>query len=137
MRFFSVLGCLSAAAFIPGDTSSSASLPASPPSFGSSWSATVSANVTQVGYDAGLVIVNFKQQCDVDPAQMKQQTVYGDFYTVLTRCDLQREYTIAPASRGGGCEERVIGTDTDGRGPPSAMLASIRSCSATACALGG
>ena len=90
--------------------------PLSPPSFGLSWSATVKANMTQVGYDAGLVIVDFQQQCYTNPSRtMKQRTVYGDFYTVLTRCDLQREYTIAPKSRGGGCEERIIGTDTDAR----------------------
>ena len=43
------------------------------------------------------------------------RTVYGDFYTVLTRCDLGTEFTIAPASRGGACTSRKIGIDVDAR----------------------
>merc|ERR1719204_163751 len=45
----------------------------------------------------------------------KMRTVYGDFYTVLTRCDLGTEFTIAPTSRGGGCSSRKIGEDVDKR----------------------
>ncbi|KAH8056340.1 hypothetical protein JL722_7646 [Aureococcus anophagefferens] len=60
---------------------------AAPPSFGDAWAGAVSANMTSAGYDAGLVIVNFTSACG-DPAQQKMKTVYGDFYTVLTRCDL-------------------------------------------------
>ena len=43
------------------------------------------------------------------------RTTFGDFYTVLTRCDLGMEYTIAPPSRGAGCTSRNIGRDTDER----------------------
>ena len=43
------------------------------------------------------------------------RTTFGDFYTVLTRCDLGVEYTIAPPSRGAGCTSRSIGRDTDER----------------------
>ena len=43
------------------------------------------------------------------------KTVYGDYYTVLTRCDLGKEYTIAPASRGGACVVKTIGKDVDER----------------------
>ena len=70
--------------------------------------------MTSAGYDAGLVIVNFTSACG-DPAQQKMKTVYGDFYTVLTRCDLGLEFTIAPASRGGDCAARTIGVDVDAR----------------------
>lgn len=64
---------------------------AAPPSFGDAWAGAVSANMTSAGYDAGLVIVNFTSACG-DPAQQKMKTVYGDFYTVLTRCDLGLEF---------------------------------------------
>lgn len=87
---------------------------AAPPSFGDAWAGAVSANMTSAGYDAGLVIVNFTSACG-DPAQQKMKTVYGDFYTVLTRCDLGLEFTIAPASRGGDCASRKIGVDVDAR----------------------
>eukprot|EP00404_Azadinium_spinosum_P000849 CAMPEP_0180415716 /NCGR_PEP_ID=MMETSP1036_2-20121128/70_1 /TAXON_ID=632150 /ORGANISM="Azadinium spinosum, Strain 3D9" /LENGTH=603 /DNA_ID=CAMNT_0022420541 /DNA_START=70 /DNA_END=1882 /DNA_ORIENTATION=- len=87
----------------------------SPPSWGENWSAAVSANLTQMGYDAGLVIVNFSGQCGADPSLQKMRTVYGDFDTVLTRCDLGREFIIAPPSRGGGCTSRSIGQDVDAR----------------------
>ena len=87
----------------------------SPPSFGELFSAEISANMTQVGYDAGLVIVNFTASCPSDPTAQKMKTVYGDFYTVLTRCDLGKEYTIAPASRGGACVARTIGKDVNAR----------------------
>ena len=86
-----------------------------PPPWGSLWKAKVSANLTQVGYDAGLVIVNFSTSCPDDASKQKMRTVYGDFYTVLTRCDLGLEFTIAPASRGGNCSSRVIGADVDAR----------------------
>ena len=65
-----------------------------PPPFGENWSAIVTANMTQVGYDAGLVIVNFTSSCGADPGQQKAKTVYGDFDTVLTRCDLGKEFII-------------------------------------------
>lgn len=86
-----------------------------PPGWGDTWKAQVSANLTQVGYDAGLVIVNFTAQCQSDPSQQKMRTVYGDFYTVLTLCNLKKEFTIAPASRGGGCTSRTIGIDVSDR----------------------
>jgi len=86
-----------------------------PPAFGKQWAATISANMTMVGYDAGLVIVNFTGECDGDPAQQKMNTVYGDFYTVLTRCDIGLEFTIAPPSRGGACSTRHIGRDSPER----------------------
>ena len=86
-----------------------------PPPFGENWSAIVTANMTQVGYDAGLVIVNFTSSCGADPGQQKAKTVYGDFDTVLTRCDLGKEFIIAPPSRGGDCTVRTIGVDSDGR----------------------
>lgn len=86
-----------------------------PPGWGSLWKAKVSANLTQVGYDAGLVIVNFSSSCDASPRQQKMKTVYGDFYTVLTRCDLGMEFTIAPLSRGGNCTARHIGRDVSAR----------------------
>ena len=82
-----------------------------PPPFGSQWRASVSANVTQPGYDAGLVIVNFTQRCGANPKAQQMKTIYGDFYTVLTRCDLGYEFTIQPASRGSGCTARKIGVD--------------------------
>jgi NAD(P)H dehydrogenase (quinone) len=85
-----------------------------PPSWGQTWRATVSANVTQVGYDAGLVIVNFTGDCST-PSTQKMLTVYGDFDTVLTRCDLGYEFIIDPPSRGGKCHPRVIGKDVDRR----------------------
>lgn len=85
-----------------------------PPGFGDEWTAAVSANMTSVGYDAGLVIVNFTSSCR-DPGQQKMKTVYGDSYTVLTRCDMGREFTIAPASRGSECHARVIGVDVAAR----------------------
>ena len=86
-----------------------------PPGWGSTWSAKISANLTQVGYDAGLVIVNFSTSCADDPSKQRSRTVYGDFYTVLTRCDVGYEFTIAPASRGGGCTSRRVGRDVDMR----------------------
>jgi len=86
-----------------------------PPGWGETWKAVVSANLTQVGYDAGLVLVNFTAQCGSDPSVQKMKTVYGDFYTVLTRCDLGKEFTIAPASRGSGCTSREIGVDSPAR----------------------
>jgi len=85
-----------------------------PPSWGETWTASVSANMTQVGYDAGLVIVKFTGQCK-DPKQQRMRTVYGDFDTVLTRCDLGREFIIDPPSRGGGCTVRVIGKGANPR----------------------
>ena len=90
------------------------SSPFAPPGFGDAWRASVSANMTSAGYDAGLVIVNFTSAC-VDPSDQRMLTVYGDFYTVLTRCDLGLEFTIAPASRGGACAARKIGEDVDAR----------------------
>ena len=87
----------------------------SPPRWGSLWSAQISANLTQVGYDAGLVMVNFSTACGAEPRKQQMRTVYGDFYTVLTRCDLGYEFTIAPASRGSGCSARLIGKDVDKR----------------------
>jgi len=85
-----------------------------PPSWGQTWKATVSANVTQVGYDAGVVIVSFTGDCSTASAQ-KMLTVYGDFDTVLTRCDLGYEFIIDPPSRGGKCHPRIIGKDVDRR----------------------
>ena len=93
----------------PGHTSQS------PPGWGDRWSARIAANLTQVGYDAGLVLVNFTTACDASPALQKSRTVYGDFYTVLTRCDLGFEFTLAPASRGSGCSARKVGVDVDAR----------------------
>ena len=86
-----------------------------PPGFGARWTAKISANLTQVGYDAGLVIVNFSTACGASPATQRSKTVYGDFYTVLTRCDLGYEFTLAPASRGGGCTVRRVGVDVAAR----------------------
>ena len=86
-----------------------------PPGWGERWSAQISANLTQVGYDAGLVIVNFTTACGADPGGQKSRTVYGDAYTVLTRCDLGHEFIVAPASRGSGCTVRTIGVDADAR----------------------
>lgn len=86
-----------------------------PPPFGGLWTAKISANLTQPGYDAGLVIVNFTTNCSRDPSTQQMKTVYGDFYTVLTRCDLGWEFTIAPASRNGTCLARKIGVDVDKR----------------------
>jgi len=85
-----------------------------PMSWGKTWKATVSANVTQVGYDAGLVIVTFTGDCPA-PSTQRMLTVYGDFDTVLTRCDIGYEFVIDPASRGGGCHTRIIGTDVSSR----------------------
>jgi len=95
---------------------------AGPPSFGAQWTGRVSANLTQVGYDAGLVIVNFSSSCDTYPHSQRSKTVYGDFYTVLLRCDLGLEFTVAPASRGGACSTRIIGVDTN-----------VRICAACGC----
>ena len=86
-----------------------------PPAWGEQWSATTSTNLTQVGYDAGLVVVNFTGECVNDARQQKMKSVYGDFYTVLTRCDLGYEFTIAPKSRGSNCLRRKIGVDVDAR----------------------
>jgi len=85
-----------------------------PPSWGTTWHAMVSANVTQVGYDAGMVIVNFTADCPT-PSTQRMLTVYGDFDTVLTRCDMGYEFIIDPPSRGGGCRARIIGTNVDRR----------------------
>jgi NAD(P)H dehydrogenase (quinone) len=93
-----------------------------PPPFGENWSAFVIANMTQVGYDAGVVGVNFTSSCGSDPSQQKAKTVYGDFDTVLTRCDLGKEFVIEPPARGGPCAVRTIGVDTD-----------VRICRACAC----
>jgi multimeric flavodoxin WrbA len=86
-----------------------------PPAWGENWTATVYANMTQVGYDAGLVIVNFSGYCPADPFHQKMKTVYGDFDTVLTRCDLGREFIIDPPSRGGKCRSREIGSSANPR----------------------
>jgi hypothetical protein len=85
-----------------------------PPSWGQTWRGTVFANTTQVGYDAGLVIVNFTGDCPT-PATQRMLTIYGDFDTVLTRCDMGYEFIIDPPSRGGRCHPRVIGQDVDRR----------------------
>lgn len=85
-----------------------------PPAWGENWTALVEANLTQVGYDAGLVIVNFTGHCP-DPTKQRMRTVYGDFDTVLTRCDLGFEFVIDPPNRGGACTTRVIGRDVDSR----------------------
>merc|ERR1711907_692016 len=87
----------------------------SPPPWGESWTAQIAANMTQVGFDAGLVIVTFQAHCPDDPSFQKMHTIYGDYYTVLTRCDLGAEFLIAPESRGGGCTRREIGVDVDAR----------------------
>eukprot|EP01052_Picozoa_sp_SAG31_P011149 SAG31_NODE_626_length_13460_cov_14.387517_4_plen_320_part_00 len=70
--------------------------------------------MTQIGFDMGMVLVNFTGQCNT-PRTQKAQTVYGDFYTLLLLCDQGVEYEIAPASRGGGCKKRVVGADLDPR----------------------
>ena len=46
--------------------------------FGRSWSASVASNMTQIGFDMGMVLVNFSGTCD-KPATQQAQTVYGDF----------------------------------------------------------
>ena len=84
------------------------------PQYGEEWAATVSSNMTQVGFDMGLVIVNFTGRCTM-PNTQRAKTVYGDFYTLLLLCDQGIEYEIAPASRGGGCVKRVVGGDLDPR----------------------
>ena len=85
------------------------------PPYGEAWTATVASNMTQIGFDMGLVIVNFTGRCPT-PALQNAKTVYGDHYTLLLLCDQGIEYEIAPASRGGGCVKRVIGTaDLDPR----------------------
>lgn len=85
------------------------------PPFGEEWTGTVASNMTQIGFDMGLVIVNFTGRC-ASPQTQNSKTVYGDFYTLLLLCDQGVEYEIAPASRGGGCVKRVIGTsDLDPR----------------------
>ena len=86
-----------------------------PDPFGDTWSASIATNMTQVGYDAGLVLVNFSGFCGADPTKQQMRTTFGDFYTVLTRCDLGVEYTIAPPSRNSSCLARKIGRDTDPR----------------------
>ena len=48
------------------------------PVFGRSWSASVASNMTQIGFDMGMVLVNFSGTCD-KPATQQAQTVYGDF----------------------------------------------------------
>merc|ERR1719453_924036 len=55
------------------------------PVFGRSWTATVASNMTQVGFDMGMVLVNFTGSC-VNPATQQARTVYGDFYTLLLLC---------------------------------------------------
>ena len=40
------------------------------------------------------------------------RTVYPDKYTVLSRCDLGRNYIIDPSSRGGGCVVSPLKSDT-------------------------
>ena len=40
------------------------------------------------------------------------RTVYPDKYTVLSRCDLGRNYIIDPSSRGGGCVVWPLKSDT-------------------------
>jgi hypothetical protein len=85
------------------------------PPFGEEWTGTVASNMTQIGFDMGLVLVNFTGRCP-SPATQNARTVYGDKYTLLLLCDQGIEYEIAPASRGGGCVKRVIGTaDLDPR----------------------
>jgi len=85
-----------------------------PAPWGENFTAQIAANFTQVGYDAGIVIVNFTSHCST-PSTQKMRTVYGDFDTVITRCDLGREFIINPPSRGGKCMPRVIGRDVDKR----------------------
>ena len=62
--------------------------PAPPPAYGEKWSATLATNMTQVGYDAGLVLVNFSGHCGNDPTRYthtrcstssKQQHLAGSF----------------------------------------------------------
>jgi hypothetical protein len=55
-----------------------------PPGFGKLWKAKVSANLTQPGYDAGLVIVNFTTLCGDNPHVQMMRTVYGR-QTLLVR----------------------------------------------------
>ena len=84
------------------------------PLFGTEWSGTVASNMTQIGFDMGMVLVNFTGQC-ATPSTQRARTVYGDFYTLLLLCDQGIEYEIAPPSRGGGCKKRVVGKDLDPR----------------------
>jgi len=98
----------------PSPAPSPAPVTDGPPAWGENFTARISANFTQVGYDAGLVIVNFTTHCTT-PSKQKMRTVYGDFDTVLTRCDLGREFIINPPSRGATCMPRVIGRDVDKR----------------------
>jgi hypothetical protein len=111
-RIARVAAILKATSLTPSPTPSP--LIQEPPSWGRKWKAIVTANLTQVGYDAGLVIVNFTGYCE-DPATQKMVTIYGDFDTVLTRCDMGYEFIINPPSRGGGCIARVIGRDANAR----------------------
>lgn len=86
-----------------------------PPTWGERWTASIAANLSQVGYDAGLVIVNFSAICGSDPHKQQMLTVYGDFDTVLTRCDMGYEFIIDPPSRGGNCRSRIIGQSANPR----------------------
>lgn len=72
--------------------------------FPAAWKATTHSNLTQPGFFAGEVIVDFAVDCTAGPSKQKMYTQYPDHYTVITRCDLGWQYIIAPASRGLSCE---------------------------------
>jgi hypothetical protein len=73
------------------------------PTFPLAWKANTNGNLTQPGFYAGDVEVNFAVDCTEGPAKQKMITVYPDKYTVITRCDKGYQYIIQPASRGLSC----------------------------------
>lgn len=73
------------------------------PTFPLAWKATTHGNLTQPGFFAGDVLLNFAVDCTEGPAKQKTFTSYPDGYTVITRCDKGYQYIIQPASRGVTC----------------------------------
>ena len=73
-----------------------------PPNFPIAWSAAPQTNMSNVGFDAGTVGINWFGSCS-DPATQRMKTVYPDNYTVLTLCAERLQYVVSPNSRGGTC----------------------------------
>jgi len=73
------------------------------PTFPLAWKAVTHGNLTQPGFFAGDVLLQFAVDCTEGPAKQKMFTAYPDGYTVITRCDKGYQYIIQPASRGVTC----------------------------------
>jgi len=84
-----------------------------PPTFGDAFTSFLIVNISQPGYDGGNVFLNFTADCSGGAFAQKSKVTFGNFHTVLLRCDRQTIYRYDLA--GIDCSTSAIPSDISSR----------------------